>query len=287
MTPADKFDQANRNFKIVFRDHRRPHWMKYRYLHNWTLQKSKYLLNDEHAYLGSKKVYRRGAIVNVDFGVNVGTELSGNHFAIILNKNDGPSNDKLTVIPLTSHYHPHTVELKQTLRRSANQIFAKQMFSFIEIYAAVAILRNEAMASLQQQLMPSGREFIEKVASQMNNASVQKLFEEYANGLEKRLTDSESARVLISHSNVEMSGLEDPLSLKFLENLASAIQASVDATNMYMKYDLTTYAKVLDITTISKSRLRKLNEYDPIGDIMVDNETLNTIDSEIKQLFTK
>ena len=30
------------------------------------------------------RVYKRGTIVYVDFGVNVGYELSGNHFAIVL-----------------------------------------------------------------------------------------------------------------------------------------------------------------------------------------------------------
>ncbi len=38
----------------------------------------------------------------VDFGINVGTELSNTHFAIVLNADDTLSNDNITVIPISS-----------------------------------------------------------------------------------------------------------------------------------------------------------------------------------------
>lgn len=41
-------------------------------------------------------------MIKVDFGVNVGTELSHTHFAIVLNDDDTIKTDNLTVLPLTS-----------------------------------------------------------------------------------------------------------------------------------------------------------------------------------------
>lgn len=46
--------------------------------------------------------YKRGRIVFVEFGTNIGNELSGSHFAIVINNDDNENNSLLTVIPLSS-----------------------------------------------------------------------------------------------------------------------------------------------------------------------------------------
>ena len=79
---------------------------KFSYLDEWLLKKSKLLLKEslelenklEHKY----RVYKRGTIIKVDFGVALGSEMSQVHFAIVLNKFDNPKNNILTVVPLTS-----------------------------------------------------------------------------------------------------------------------------------------------------------------------------------------
>ena len=38
----------------------------------------------------------------INFGTNVGYELSGNHFAVVINQDDNYRNGVVTVIPLTS-----------------------------------------------------------------------------------------------------------------------------------------------------------------------------------------
>ena len=51
------------------------------------------------------KRYSRGQIVKIKFGVNVGSEFSGDHFAIIISKGDSMLNPVLHVVPLTSKQH--------------------------------------------------------------------------------------------------------------------------------------------------------------------------------------
>ncbi len=46
--------------------------------------------------------YKRGSILNVNFGFNIGSELGGLHLAIVIDKNDSIKKPMLTVIPLTS-----------------------------------------------------------------------------------------------------------------------------------------------------------------------------------------
>ncbi len=46
--------------------------------------------------------YKKGTIINVNFGVNIGSELCHTHFAIVINSDDNISKDTLIVIPLTS-----------------------------------------------------------------------------------------------------------------------------------------------------------------------------------------
>ena len=46
--------------------------------------------------------YKRGSILNVNFGFNIGSELGGLHLAIVIDKNDSIKKSMLTIIPLTS-----------------------------------------------------------------------------------------------------------------------------------------------------------------------------------------
>lgn len=55
--------------------------------------------------------YKRGTIVYVKFGINIGAELSGNHFAIVLDKYDKRSKRTLTVVPLSSKDKKYYQEL--------------------------------------------------------------------------------------------------------------------------------------------------------------------------------
>ncbi len=93
---------------------------KYAYLDEWLLKKSKLLLeettqtkNKTFKIKNSQKyrVYNRGTIIKVDFGVNLGSEMSQVHFAIVLNNYDNQKNNVLTVIPLTSKQSKFNINL--------------------------------------------------------------------------------------------------------------------------------------------------------------------------------
>lgn len=82
----------------------------------WECTKSKRLLYE--VTLDKTKKYMRypkGSIIKVDFGVNVGSEFSGQHFAITLSKQDGIYNSTVIVIPLTSKKHKNAISLDRLI----------------------------------------------------------------------------------------------------------------------------------------------------------------------------
>ena len=61
------------------------------------------------------KRYSRGQIVRIKFGVNIGSEFSGEHYAIVISKKDTMKNPVIHVIPLTSKKHNYNIELYNLL----------------------------------------------------------------------------------------------------------------------------------------------------------------------------
>ncbi len=60
--------------------------------------------HDEEKYFDTTKIrtFKRGDIVKANLGFNIGSELGGLHYCIVLDKYDNPKNASLNVIPLTS-----------------------------------------------------------------------------------------------------------------------------------------------------------------------------------------
>lgn len=54
--------------------------------------------------------YRRGMIVHLNMGFNVGSETGGARYAVVVENNNNPKNNTVTVIPLSSLSHGKTRE---------------------------------------------------------------------------------------------------------------------------------------------------------------------------------
>ena len=66
--------------------------------------------------------FKRGTVVMADFSPQVGSELRGKHFAIVLNKKDNRYNELLTVLPLTSKEHKRHLNLGDEIKKSIYKI---------------------------------------------------------------------------------------------------------------------------------------------------------------------
>ena len=91
---------------------------KYESFENWQYDKSNRLLYEISLPKNKKYMrYPRGSIIKVDFGVNVGSEFSQQHFAITLSKKDSIYSNTIKVIPLTSKNHKDYINLNDLISR--------------------------------------------------------------------------------------------------------------------------------------------------------------------------
>lgn len=86
-----KFQRSKKSNKIKFSQ-----------LDEWLLKESEEFKNETENIEPIYHKYKRGQILKIDFEVNIGTELSHTHFAIVLNNDDTRVTDNITVLPLTS-----------------------------------------------------------------------------------------------------------------------------------------------------------------------------------------
>lgn len=85
----------------------------------WEHTKSKRLLYEISLDTNKKyKRYPRGSIIKVDFGVNIGSEFSEQHFAITLSKKDKMYDNVIIVVPLTSKKHKNSIDLGKLISDS-------------------------------------------------------------------------------------------------------------------------------------------------------------------------
>lgn len=277
------FDEANHNFKLVKRSGQK----KFQYLDKWTYKKSRHLINEINFPKANKKVYKRGAIIYVDFGVNIGGEFSGPHFAIVLNKKDNKANEKITVVPLTSHLHDHTVKLSNTVTENSIQYLENSLNELSEFLISQLILATRAKNALTGQQL-SFKKILDQIKTNFGNGMKERLdsiqIDSFKDSelLMKKFINMREGIAISKISNDKISEYTLGEKNNDIDNEVKDYKKVVDK---YLTYNKDTYARIEDVTTISKRRIRKINRFDPIGKIKASTSTLDIIDENLKELF--
>lgn len=120
---------------------------KYTNFEDSKLSERKTLLYEINKKPTNFKRYARGRIVKVRFGVNIGSEFSGDHFAIVVSKGDTMKSSTLHIIPITSKKHTKNIEigtilyskkeitnLKNILKQTEDAKDIKKINSIIKYY---------------------------------------------------------------------------------------------------------------------------------------------------------
>ncbi len=71
-------------------------------LGQWIQQWGSYLSNEKEFDPNKLRYYKRGEILLVDFGYNVGSELGGIHYAVVVESNNNKASGQIVVIPISS-----------------------------------------------------------------------------------------------------------------------------------------------------------------------------------------
>ena len=117
-------DSSLKRLDISFNKHiELEEYKKSNLLAYWINDFAEYHDNEKTFDSHSLKRYKRGDIIKVNLGFNVGNELGGLHYCVVINNTDNLSFGTLNIIPLTSikenkNYSSYTVNLGNELYNS-------------------------------------------------------------------------------------------------------------------------------------------------------------------------
>ena len=112
-TQIEKIDSACQKYKIV----QKTNVEKFYTLGSWLDKESKIFSDETKNKKTTFKSLKRGQIVKIDFGVNIGSELCFTHFAIVLNKNDSIYSDSISIVPITSKSGKDRISIGKILHK--------------------------------------------------------------------------------------------------------------------------------------------------------------------------
>lgn len=244
--------KASKNFEKVHSTFKNNN--KFRFLPNWLEKESNLFLSETQNTSKSYNVLKRGSLIFVDFGINIGSELSNRHWAVVLNKNDSPKSRNLTVLPISSKEKKFSVMIDEVIQQKSKRfllpILDKIGFDYFSII-------HYALTEITPFDLGSAKEIYQEFLIQYGDAY-----------------NSESAKEIYDNG----AGMEK------VENTNRKLK---DLVNHYQRFNKISYAKCDQIKTISKDRIIYINELDPCGKIKVSDETLDRIDEKLKELYLK
>ena len=231
---------------------------KFTYLDKHLLSQARLFKNENQlSYKPKFRRYIRGSLIFVNFGICVGNELSGNHFAVVLNQNDRSSNNLLTVIPLSSKDKKNSFNLGYEL---LNNTLAELKIKSDKIKEVMVYVID-----LLKNTKPTNRGFFLDI----NTIGADYILLNYNKNF--NLSDN-----YIKYDNID----------KLIELIGKDLQDFKNVIDLYAKYNKVSYAKIDQITTISKSKIiRKINNLDPMGTVTLSQDTMINIDNSISDMF--
>lgn len=137
-------DSALKRLDVSFNKHiELMEYKKSNLLAYWIKDFSKYHDEEKTFTAKSLKIFKRGDIVKANLGFNIGNELGGLHYCVVINNNDNLYSGNLNVIPLSSvkedkEYNETTcVDLKDELYTLLSNKYSYEMTSTLKNFKSV------------------------------------------------------------------------------------------------------------------------------------------------------
>lgn len=284
---------------------------KLKYIGEW-MQFYGYWLKKEHKHSIPMyyTTFKRGSIVMVNFGANVGSELSGNHFAIVLNKTDKQENRLLTVVPLSSKDHSNYLALGKELMASiatmvANKgnelsseikVVSDEIHKTLEEINPKSLIYNLENVNFDNRAEYIFRDSLNGYVYKMNNLidnlddyivpSGYKELEQLINDLSK-IRDESFDKYKDEEYKNRLSATIDPLKDIFnLQMKTKKEQERIDhlkeLSDKLQRYSKNTFVVIPNVTTVSKLRVVKVSKYTISKNVVISDESLNKVSNAIK-----
>lgn len=200
------------------------------------------------------KKYKRGDIIQVHLGFNVGREEGGLHYAVVVSNINTPASDILTIIPLTS-------------KKKNSKITSFDLDLGTTLFDQMKAKFDSAERNIRAELAHYANEYkkIEKkfLISHIN-------------------TDQNTEEKLLEELPKIMGYLKD------MDELNSELETITKIQDEIAHMKSGSIALVGQITTISKIRIyNPKNKSESLHGIKLSPKELDLIDQKIKELYTK
>ncbi|WP_195701965.1 type II toxin-antitoxin system PemK/MazF family toxin [Companilactobacillus futsaii] len=288
-----KLNLSNKRFKRVSNSNNK----KFEMLPNW-LDNVSYRYDQECTGKFPRDGYyhyKRGSIIRVDFGVNMGSEFSFPHFAVVLDKKDNSRKRTLTVVPLTSKDKSDRLPLGKEIFVQTIQILQRKM----EEIKKQTTDENNARLQIDEKLYNYAKSIIDQLL-EYDDAYKNEFVDFYVlpHDTEKIIPNIQKVSNILSSlptankpsiaANVDellkIAKESDKLSKNINLGLKN-IQEHKKVLDIYAKYNHDSFARISDITTISKFRIKRINKMDPSGEICLDDSKMKLISDKIMELY--
>ncbi|MGN0141770.1 MAG: type II toxin-antitoxin system PemK/MazF family toxin [Roseburia sp.] len=176
--------QLNNTFETFINSPNPKHKKKADLVAYWIESYSKYLLSEEKFDYTSIPRYKRGDIISVNFGFNVGSEHGGLHYALVLDNDNRQSSPVITVIPLSSGNENSTYErdvflgneLHDKLNTKYNKLITQVEGELLEVTKTIDILTKSInnKSNTEENLQRDISELLANLSNRVDNLNREK-----------------------------------------------------------------------------------------------------------------
>jgi Uncharacterized protein conserved in bacteria len=254
--------------------------------------------------------FKHGSVVMVNFGPNVGSELSGNHFAIVLNKVDKRENKLLTVVPLSSKDHSNYLDLGYEFFKLISDLTGNRLKSLAQEQKRAIENMSNVLDSLDLSSLTYNFKGLDPkdsssylVKDSLNGfAHAMKEFQTNFNSY-IRPGDSDKLQDFINRLvNINDKEFKESGNKQYKQRISSIIDTLAEVHKDLVKYELVkvhidksnelvqkmkrysknTYVVIPNVTTVSKLRVVKVGHYTISKNVTISEESLTRIHKSVK-----
>lgn len=227
------------------------------------------LLNFEEHFDPKRNIsYKRGNIVKINFGFNIGSEYGGLHYGIVIDNHNALSSPVLTVVPLTSiketkAIHNNNVDL-------GNELYRLLKIKYDTITQTLKEEQNEISTTLQA--FSTLLSLTDETHNELSTCDVES--DEYSQKLSIAQRYLSAARSL--QSSWKQKQLHNQEEIEYLNKIGREISQMKEGS----------VALVNQITTVSKMRI-----FDPrnlkgvLSGVSLSSESMEKINQKLKELY--
>lgn len=227
------------------------------------------LINFEEKFEPTKNIaYKRGNIVKLNFGFNVGSEYGGLHYAIVVDNRNSHNSPVLTVIPLTSVKNNKAVHNNSVFL--GNEIYRSLKLKYDTIYKSLKNEKEDIITTLKafSDLIHIHQKMLSETPKYDKNSDE---YVQHLDATQKSLTDALQLQAVWREKHAHNTEEQE-----YLDKIGAEISQMKEGS----------VALVNQITTISKMRI-----YDPrnlrgvLAGISLSTESMEKINQKVKELY--